>query len=184
MPASRRPVPLQPTTSVVEWGCKGSARHQSANRPAEQRLCRGLSGYGSMRAGRIAVTQHIPGLSACESRTHACGRRKGHADPGVASGWATRWSKAVTGESPGRFMDGHPWVRSVRGCMAPSGRVVRPGRAVRFVRLIHRRVRALWRMCGPRRLRRHQSRPQRHPEWAAACPLCSSRRCREQAGTG
>jgi len=31
------------------------------------------------------------------------------------------WTKAVTGGSPGRFMDSRPWVRSVRGRMPPSG---------------------------------------------------------------
>ena len=36
----------------------------------------------------------------------------------------------------------------------PEGGVERPGRKVRFARLIHRRVRAFWRTCGPRRLRR------------------------------
>ena len=39
-----------------------------------------------------------------------------------------------------------------RSC--PLGGVERPRRAVRFARLIHRRVRAFWRTCGPRRLRR------------------------------
>src|SRR6266511_1654680 len=38
--------------------------------------------------------------------------------------------------------------------LAPLGGVERPRRAVRFARLIDRRVRALWRTCGPRRLRR------------------------------
>jgi len=32
--------------------------------------------------------------------------------------------------------------------------VERPRRKERFARLIHRRVRAFWRTCGPRRLRR------------------------------
>jgi hypothetical protein len=42
--------------------------------------------------------------------------------------------------------------------LAPLGGVERPGRVVRFARLIQRPVRAFWRAFGPRRLRR-QSEP-------------------------
>jgi hypothetical protein len=79
--------------------------------------------------GRIAVTGHITGPPARECGTRARGRRKGHADLDVASGGLLGWSTAVTGGSPGRFMDGRPWVRSVRDCMPASGEW--SGRAVR-----------------------------------------------------
>jgi hypothetical protein len=131
---TRRPEPLEPTTSAWEWDAKG----QSANSPAEQQLWLWSIRYFSNRAGRIAVTEHIPGLSADESRTRARGRRKGHADPGVASGGPLGWVKA--GQGIAWSLRGRS--QSVWGCMSPRG-VERPRRKVRFARLIHRPVRVL-----------------------------------------
>jgi hypothetical protein len=62
-------------------GCEGSARRQSANRPADQQHWSWRIRYSSSRAGRIAVTEHITGPSASACCTRACGRRKDHADP-------------------------------------------------------------------------------------------------------
>jgi hypothetical protein len=62
---------------------------------------------------------------------------------GVSSGHTPSW-----GQSAARTTADRP----------PSGGVERPRRVVRFARLIHRRGRAFWRTCGPRRLRR-QSQP-------------------------
>jgi hypothetical protein len=53
--------------------------------------------------------------------------------------------------------DNHPTVHGRSSRMTVRG-VERPGRAVRFTRLIHRRGRAFWRTFDPRRLRR-QSNP-------------------------
>jgi hypothetical protein len=61
---------------------------------------------------------------------------------------------------PGQAPCGGPVARKTRGRLAPLGGVVRPRRKERFARLIKRRVRALGRTCGPRRLRRH-SKPAR-----------------------
>jgi hypothetical protein len=126
----------------IGMGCEGSARRQSAKRPAELQLWSGTISYGSNRAGRIAATEHITGPPASESCTRARGRQKGHADPGVASAGPLGWIKTVTvtDGSPGRFTDGRLWVRSVRGCM-PSGEW--SGRAgwCAFARLIRRRRR-------------------------------------------
>jgi hypothetical protein len=46
------------------------------------------------------------------------------------------------------------WVLATARLTAPLGGVERPGRKVRFARLIHRRVRAFWPAFGRRRLRR------------------------------
>jgi hypothetical protein len=106
----------------IGMGCEGSARCQSANSLTDQQLWLWSTSYGSNRAGRIAVTEHITGPPTSEGCTRARGRQKGHADPGVASAGPLGWIKAVTvtDGSPGRFTDGRLWVRSVRGCM-PSG---------------------------------------------------------------
>src|SRR6266508_3155909 len=55
---------------------------------------------------------------------------------------------------PGQAPFGGPVGRKNRGRLAPLGGVVRPRRAVRFARSIHRRGRDLGRTFGPRRLRR------------------------------
>src|SRR5215207_11608182 len=51
-----------------------------------------------------------------------------------------------------------PVESGASGAVCPSGGVERPRRMVRFVRLMHRRVRAFWPAFGRRRLRR-QSQP-------------------------
>ena len=75
---------------------------------------RGVSGMARCWTGRIAVTEHIPGLSAYESRTHARGRRKGDADPGVTSGWAARLHQ---GRDGGDRLVASWMVSERRGCM-------------------------------------------------------------------
>jgi hypothetical protein len=106
----------------IGMGCEGSTRRQSANSPAHQQLWPRSITCGSSLAGRIAVTQHITGPSASACCARARGRRRGHADPGVAADGPLGWSKAVTGGSPDRFLDGRPWVRSVRNCRPLGGR--------------------------------------------------------------
>jgi hypothetical protein len=138
MLVSRRPEPLWPTTSLVEWGCEGSGRRQSANSPAEQQRWSWSIRYGSILAGRIAVTEHI------------AGPRPGTVVPALAAGgrvmptqaWLLGgplgWIVAVTGGSPGRFMDG----LGASGAVCPLGGVERPRRKERFARLMqwHGRV--------------------------------------------
>jgi hypothetical protein len=87
---SRRPEPLSPSTSVSEWDASGQRVVRALIALLTSNFGGGVSGMARFWAGRIAVTEHIPGLSAYESHTHARGRRKGPADPGVASGWAAR----------------------------------------------------------------------------------------------
>jgi hypothetical protein len=83
------------------------------------------------RAGRIAVTQHITGPSAHECRTRARGRRK--VMPTRHGFWrAARLDQGRDRGSPGRFMDGRPWVRSVRGLPRGSGAAA-PSGALRAI---------------------------------------------------
>ena len=99
-------------------------------------------------AVRIAVTEHIPGLSTDESRTHARGRRKGHADSGVASGVRLGWIMAVEGDRLVASWTG----LGASGAGAPSRGVEREAERTRFARLIHAARPRSWRTCGPRRL--------------------------------
>jgi hypothetical protein len=90
-------------------------------------------------AGRIAVTEHIPDLSAYELPDPRS-RQEGHADPGRGFwvgllGWLMAVDKGIAWSLHGRS-------RSVPGSM-PLGGPERPRRAVRFARLLHRRDRVL-----------------------------------------
>ena len=53
--------PLQPTTSVLEWDAKGQRTVRALNGLLTSSLGRGVSGMARFWAGRIAVTEHIPG---------------------------------------------------------------------------------------------------------------------------
>ena len=90
--------------------------------------------------GRIAVSEHIPGLLAYESRIRARGRRKDHGGPGVASGWAARLDQGRDRGSPARFMDG---LGATGGPYAPLGGVERPRWVLCFARLNDLPVRVL-----------------------------------------
>jgi hypothetical protein len=79
---SRRPEPLQPTTSVVEWDAKGQRAVRALIALVSSNFGHGVSGMAQVGAGRIAVTEHITDPSAGECRIRARGRRKGHVDPG------------------------------------------------------------------------------------------------------
>jgi hypothetical protein len=92
---SRRPEPLQPTTSVVEWDAKGQRAVRALIALVSSNFGHGVSGMAQVGAGRIAVTEHITGPSVPESYPLSR-RRKGHADPGVASDRSLGWIKAVT----------------------------------------------------------------------------------------
>lgn len=85
--------------------------------------------------------------------------------------------------------------KDIRLCLDSEVDMVEPGatlverlaRIVRDLCLAQRSgdvVRALWADLRSAPPSAAQSRPYRHPEWAAAWPLCSSRRCREQASAG
>jgi len=126
----------------IGMGCEGSARCQGANRPPDQQLWSWSIRYGSNRAGRMAVTEHIPGLSAMSPvPTLAAGARV----------MPTRaWLLVAARLDQGRdrwiawsFYARSPWVWNVWGCMPPSGGVERPRRKERFARLIQRRGRDL-----------------------------------------
>ena len=64
----------------IGMGCEGSARCQSAISLTDQQLWPWSISYGSNRAGRIGVTEHITGPSASECCTRARGRQRGHVD--------------------------------------------------------------------------------------------------------
>jgi hypothetical protein len=100
---------------------------------------RGVSGRARFWSGRMAVTEYITGPSAQKCRPRVRGRQKGHADPGVASGWAVRLDHGYDRGSPGRFMD----ALGASGAVCPLGGVERPRQGVRFARLMQRRVRVL-----------------------------------------
>jgi hypothetical protein len=139
----------------IGMGCEGSARRQSANRsPDQQRWYRSIW-YGSNRAGRMAVTEHITGPSAHERRTSRSRQVEGHADPGgllvgrsVDQG-SYRWiAWSLHGRSP--LGSERPRVYALRG-------VERPRRVVRFARFNASARPRLWAGLRRRRLRR---RPQ------------------------
>jgi hypothetical protein len=127
--------------------------------------------------GRIAVTQHIPGPSAHERRTPRTQQAEGSCRPGRGFWSAARLDQGRDSGSPGRFMDGRPWVWSVRGCRPSRGSgVTAPGGALRGID--HRRVPAFRWTFGPRRLRRQirsllwlPPRVIRHGEAAPRCWL-------------
>jgi hypothetical protein len=158
MLVSRRPEPLWPTTSLVEWGCEGSGRRQSANSPAEQQRWSWSIRYGSILAGRIAVTEHI------------AGPRPGTVVPALAAGgrvmptqaWLLGgplgWIVAVTGGSPGRFMDGLGASGAV--CPLGGGGAAAPQGALCAIDAMARP--RFWRTFGPRRLRQSQACPGCH----------------------
>jgi hypothetical protein len=102
-------------------GCEGSRAVRALTALLSSNVGRGVSGMARFWAGRIAVTEHIPGPSTHERRSPRSRQVEGHADPGVASGWAAGLDHGRDRGSPGRFMDGRPWVRSVRGCIPPAG---------------------------------------------------------------
>src|ERR671911_506600 len=133
MLVSRRPKPSQPTTSVVEWDAKGQRAVRAPIAVLSRNFGRGVSGTARFWAGCIAVTQHITGHSAHESRTRARGGRKGHGDPAVASGGPLGWIKAVTGDR--RSLHGRSPVGSERpGLYAPRGSgAARPGGVLRAI---------------------------------------------------
>jgi hypothetical protein len=78
-----------------------------------------------MQAGRIAVTEHIPGLSAHESRTPRSRQAAGSCRPGRGVWSAARSAQGRDKGSPGRFMDGLGASRPVcprgSGAAAPHG---------------------------------------------------------------
>ena len=127
------------------------------------------------RATRITRPAGEPGASSPTSFPTSALRhslRAGGADP-----WL-RWPSASVLVSP---LGAGPAAKTAADW--PSGEwSERSARCASGAIDSFRRSRS-WRTLQVRRLRRHQSRPHRHPGWAAACPLCSSRRCREQAGT-
>ena len=138
-------------------GCEWSARRQSANRPPDQQIWSWSIRYGSNRAGRMAVTEHIPGLSAMSP------------EPTLAAGarvMPTRaWLLVAARLDQGRdrwiawsFYARSPWVWNVWGCMPPSGGsgAAAPGGALRAIDASAQPQ--SWRTCGPRRLQR-QSQP-------------------------
>jgi len=134
---SRRPEPFQPATSLVEWDAKGQRAVRALIAVVSRNFGRGVSGTARFWAGCIAVSQHITGPSAYESRTRARGGRKGHGDRAVASGGPLGWVKAVRGDR--RSLYGRSPVGSESPRLyAPRGSgAARPG--VRFARLILRR---------------------------------------------
>ena len=138
-------------------GCEWSARRQSANRPPDQQIWSWSIRYGSNRAGRMAVTEHIPGLSAMSPEpTLAAGAR---VMPTRA--WLLAAARLDQGRDRGIALSLHarsPWVRSVWGCMPPSGGsgAAAPGGALRAIDASAQPQ--SWRTCGPRRLQR-QSQP-------------------------
>ena len=141
MPVSRRPEPLQPATSGLESDAKGQHAVRALIALLTSSFGREASATARCWAGRIAVTQHITGSSARESRIRARGRRKGHADLGVASGRPLGWVKAVTGD---RLVASWTVAREfgASGAVCPSGEWCGRAGVVRFVRLMHRRGRA------------------------------------------
>jgi hypothetical protein len=133
-------------------GCEGSACRQSANSPADQQLWLWRIRYGSNRAGRIAVTEHMTGPSASECRPAlAAGRRV------MPTGHGLWWLLGLD-QGGDRWI---AWSRHERspvglerpGCMAPYGSgAAAPGGALRAIDSLA--CPRSWRTFGPRRLRR------------------------------
>jgi hypothetical protein len=166
---SRRPEPLEPTTSMVEWDAKGPHAARALIALLSSSFGRGVSSIARFWTGRIAVTEHIPGLSADESLTHARGRQKGHTDPGVASGWAARLDHGGDRGSPGRFMHGLGASGAV--CLPQGNGAAAPSSALRAIDPSARP--RSWRTFGPRHLRR-----QSEPDLVAT--QCGAASCRGQ----
>jgi hypothetical protein len=108
MPVSRCPDPLWPATSILEWDAKGRRAVRALMALLSSDFRRGVSGMAGFCVGRIAVTEHISGPAAHESRTRAGGRREGHPDPGVASGGRRIASWTVV--LPSHLRRGHRWA--------------------------------------------------------------------------
>ena len=118
-------------------------------------------------AGRIAVTEHIPGLLAYEPRTRARGRQKGGHVPTRAwlLGGPLGRIMAVTGD---RLVASRTvWERP--GLYGPLGGVEQPRRRVRFRVIDPWTYPRCWRTCGPQGLRR-ESMPTASPRTAIPQP--------------
>ena len=100
---------------------------------------RGVSGMARLWAGRIAGTEHIPGLSTDESRTHARGRRKGRCRLGRGF-----WVCGSVEHGGGGDRLVASWTGlGASGAGAPSRGVKREAERTRFARLIDRPGRVL-----------------------------------------
>jgi hypothetical protein len=142
----RRPEPLWPTTSALEWDAKGPRAVRALIALLSSNVGCEVSGMARFWAGRIAVTEHIPGLSAHECRLRARGRREGHqrrvrvlggpfrsAPPPAAISTLTWLPRRVVGRDRGRTHEepaGHPpTARGSRPPGASAGLAAQPSRA-------------------------------------------------------